>query len=120
MRMLRCGTWTLALMVPAAVSLIAASTLLARAQEASPIVITLTDDKFAPAEVTVPAGKPFTLKVVNQTAAAAEFEAQDLKIEKVMAANSDATVSVRAMEPGKYLFVNEYKEDTVKGYVVVK
>ena len=72
------------------------------------------------AEVTAPAGKPFVLKVLNRSSAAAEFEAKDLKIEKVVAPNSEITVTVRAIEPGTYLFVNEYKEDTVKGHVVVK
>jgi len=112
----RYGSATMALL---ATLLASAATQTVRAED-GPIILTLTDDKFTPAEITVPAGRPFTLKVINQTAAAAEFEAQDLKIEKVMPANSDITVTVRAMEAGKYLFVNEYKEDTVKGYVVVK
>ena len=110
------GSATMALL---ATLLATAATQGVRADD-GPIILTLTDDKFTPAEIAVPAGKQFTLKVFNQTASAAEFEAQDLKIEKVMPANSDITVTVRAMEAGKYLFVNEYKEDTVKGYVVVK
>jgi hypothetical protein len=80
----------------------------------------LKDDKFTPGELDVPAGKPFKLTVRNGDATPAEFEAKDLKIEKVMAGNSEISVSVRPLDPGRYLFVNEYKEDTVNGYVVAK
>jgi hypothetical protein len=29
-------------------------------------------------------------------------------------------VRVKAMDPGKYLFVDEYQEDVAKGYVIVE
>ena len=90
------------------------------AETATPIEITLQADVFAPAEVKAPAGKPFILKFTNKDTAAAEIEAKDLKIEKVVAGNSEIVVRVPAMKPGRYLFVNEYKEDTVKGLVVVE
>jgi Cupredoxin-like domain len=92
----------------------------ASARDPVRVVITLENDTFTPAEVVVPAGTPLKIKIINKTAAAIEFEAKDLKIEKVMPPKSDATVSVRPLRPGRYLFVNEYKEDKVKGYVVVK
>ena len=113
---MRLMTWlALVAVLTSCVTLVRAS-----AEDAAPVVLTITDDTFTPTEITVPAGKAFVLKVINKTAAAAEFEAQDLKIEKVMTGDSDITVSVRAMDPGRYLFVNEYKEDTVKGYLIVK
>ena len=83
------------------------------------IVITLKNDQFTPAEVTLPANTDVTLKFVNDDPAAAEIESKDLKIEKVVAGNSEITVHVHTQEPGRYLFVNEYKEDTVKGYIIV-
>ena len=92
----------------------------ARAEDLVTVVVMLKNDIFTPAEVKVAAGRPFTLKVINQDPIAAEIEAKDLKIEKVMAGNSEITVTVRALEPGRYLFVNEYKEDTVKGFVVAQ
>ena len=91
-----------------------------RAETPAQFEVTLKGDVFSPAEIKVPAGKPFTLKFMNQDAAAAEIEAKDLKIEKIVAGNSDIIARVGAMKPGRYLFVNEYKEDTVKGYVVVE
>ena len=92
----------------------------ARAETGAPIEVTLQADAFAPAEVKVPADKPFVLKFINKDAAAAEIEAKDLKVEKVVAGKSEIIVRVPAMKPGRYLFVNEYKEDTVKGFVVVE
>lgn len=106
----------------AAAALLVASTLgltsAARAEE--PITITLQNDQFTPAEVKIKANTDVTIKFVNADAAAAEIEAKDLKIEKVVAGNSEVTVSVGPQEPGRYLFVNEYKEDTVKGFIVVE
>ena len=92
----------------------------ALAETAAQFEVTLMADVFTPAEVKAPAGKPFTMKFINKDAGAAEIEAKDLKIEKIVAGNSEIIVRVGAMKPGRYLFVNEYKEETVKGYVVVE
>ena len=92
----------------------------ARAETVAPIEVTLQADVFSPAEVKAPANTPFVLKFINKDAAAAEIEAKDLKVEKVVAGKSEIIVRVPAMKPGRYLFVNEYKEDAVKGFVVVE
>jgi len=92
----------------------------ALAADPEPMTITLKADVFTPSEVKAPANQPFVLKFINQDAAAAEIEAKDLKIEKVVAGNGEIIVRVLPMPPGRYLFVNEYKEDTVKGYVTVE
>lgn len=85
-----------------------------------PIEVVLNADAFEPVEIKVPAGAPFVLKFLNKSDAAAEIEAKDLKIEKVVEAGGEIIVNVKAMDAGKYLFVNEYKEDTVKGFIVVE
>ena len=92
------------------------------AMAADPLTITITlkSDVFSPSEVKIPANTEFVLKFVNQDAAAAEIEAKDFKIEKVVAGNSEIIARVKAQAAGRYLFVNEYKEDTVKGYLVVE
>ena len=92
----------------------------ARAETVAPIEVTLQGDAFLPAEVKAPANTPFVLKFINKDSAAAEIEAKDLKVEKVVAGKSEIIVRVPAMKPGRYLFVNEYKEDAVKGFVVVE
>ena len=85
-----------------------------------PLELSYKDKKFTPAEVTVPANTAFTIKVKNLDAKAMEFESKPLKIEKVIAANSEAIVNVRAQKPGKYKFVDEYNEDVAFGNVIVK
>ena len=81
---------------------------------------TLKDKAFTVSEIKVPAGKPFIIKMTNANSAPAELEAKELKIEKAAAGNSTIVVRVKAMEPGKYLFVDEYQEDVAKGYVIVE
>ncbi len=102
-------------------ALFAALTALAIPARAEDVVtVTLKNDVFTPAEVKIPANADVTLKFVNADAAAAEIESKDLKIEKVVAGNSEITVSVAPQEPGRYLFVNEYKEDTVFGHITAE
>ena len=96
------------------------STSPARADEVVTYVLTLENDAFTPADLKIPAGKPFVLKVVNKEKAGVEIEAKDLKIEKVVAAGGEVIAHVKAQKPGRYLLVNEYKEDAVKTDVVVE
>jgi len=90
------------------------------AADPAPIVVTLSTDGFAPAEVKVPAGQSFVLKFVNQSLAAAEIEAKDFKVEKVVPAGGEIIVNVKPQAAGRFLFTNEYKEDTARGFVVVE
>jgi hypothetical protein len=92
----------------------------AHADDVSTIEMTLQNDAFSPAEINAPAGKPFVLKIVNKDAAPAEIESKPLRIEKVAVGNSEIIARVGPQKPGRYLVVNEYKEDTVKAYVVVE
>ena len=91
-----------------------------RAEDIVTYETTLKDKAFTVAEIKVPAGKPFIIKLNNANAAAAELEAKELKVEKPVAANSSIVVRVKAMAPGKYLFVDEYQEEVAKGYVIVE
>jgi Cupredoxin-like domain len=97
-----------------------ATTSLAHAEDLVTYEITLTGAAFDKTEIKVPAGKPFIIKLNNTNAAAAELEAKDLKIEKAAVGKSSIVVRVKAMEPGKYLFVDEYQEDVAKGFVIVE
>ncbi len=82
--------------------------------------ITIKDHKFAPETVEVPAGEKVKLLIKNQDAAAEEFDSHDLKREKVISANSEASVLVGPLKAGEYNFVGEYHEDTAKGKLVAK
>ncbi len=91
-----------------------------RAEDIVTYETTLKDKSFTPAEIKVPANKPFMIKMTNANAAPVELEAKELKIEKVAAGNSSIVVRVKALAPGKYLFVDEYQEDVAKGYVIAE
>jgi len=92
----------------------------AQAQQATEVQISYKDKKFMPAEVTIPANTAVTFKVKNLDAKAMEFESRPLKIEKVIAGNSEAIINVRGQKPGSYKFVDEYNENVAIGTVVVK
>ena len=92
----------------------------ASAEETATVLLTLGSGGFEPKELRIPAGKPVILTVKNESAAAAEFESKDLKVEKVVAAGSQIIVRLKPLTKGRYLFVDEYREATVKGYVVVE
>jgi hypothetical protein len=92
----------------------------AAAEDALSFKMTLENDVFTPAEIKVPANKPFVLKVLNGERTAAEIESGDLKFEKVAPAYTEIILRVRPMRPGRYLLYNEYREDVAKAYVVVE
>lgn len=104
----------------AVLALGAASALTPATAETAQFEVTLKGDVFTPAEIKVAADKAFILKFFNKETGAAEIEAKELKIEKIVPAGGEIIARVGAMKPGRYLFVNEYKEETVKGYVVVE
>jgi hypothetical protein len=91
-----------------------------KAEDAATFTLTLEDHAFMPSEVKVPAGKPFKLTLHNQDSTPAEFESKSLKFEKVMAGSSDVTVNIRALDPGKYEFYDDYHQDEAKGYVIAE
>ena len=89
-------------------------------QEAAVYKIVAKDGKLEPAMIEVPAGKRFKLEVANEGKSAIEFESKDLKQEKVVAPGAKALLSINALKPGEYKFVDEFHEATAKGKIVVK
>jgi plastocyanin len=87
---------------------------------ADEFAVSIKDHHFEPAELQVPAGKEFTLKVTNEDATAEEFESDDFDAEKVIAAHQSAVIRMEALEAGRYEFFGEYHEDTAKGALVAK
>jgi len=97
-----------------------AATGAANAQAATEIQLSYKDKKFDPAEISAPANTPIVIKLRNLDAKPMEFESKSLKIEKVVAGSSDATINVRAQKSGRYEFVDEYNEKVARGALVVK
>jgi plastocyanin len=88
------------------------------ADDAAQVDLTIKDHHFTPAEIHVPAGKPTVLVVRNEDATAEEFDSSALKVEKVIAGGTHATIRLRPLGPGRYPFMGEYHEETAKGVVI--
>jgi Cupredoxin-like domain len=91
----------------------------ARADDAVNVQITLKDHKFSPAEPHAPAGKPIVITVKNLDAAPAEFESNMLRVEKVVTGGAMITMRIRALEPGRYRFFDDFHPET-EGFLVVQ
>lgn len=74
------------------------------------IQVTYSKGQFQPSELQAPANKPITIRVKNLDAKAMEFESKSLRVEKVVAANGEAIVNVRAQKPGRYEFYDDFNE----------
>lgn len=84
------------------------------------IAVTIENNRFSPAEVKVPAGKPFVLVVTNKDAKPEEFESKELRIEKVIPGGKTANIRVRALKPGTYPFFGEFNPKTAQGRIVAE
>jgi plastocyanin len=82
---------------------------------ADPIKLTIKDHRFAPSEVTVPAGERFRIEVENQDATPAEFESSDLRVEKIVVPGGRITVMAGPLKPGTYKFFDDYHPDLATG-----
>jgi heme/copper-type cytochrome/quinol oxidase subunit 2 len=81
-----------------------------QAQQATEIQLSYSKGQFQPSEVRAPADKPVTFRVKNLDAKAMEFESPSLRVEKVVAANSEGVINVRALKPGRYEFYDDFNE----------
>ena len=99
---------------------ITASALFIMPAYASDYVLTLKDNQFSPKELEIPAGQKVKVIVKNQDSTPAEFESHDLKREKIISGNSQATIFLGPLDAGKYEFFDEFHEDTTRGFVIVK
>src|SRR5262245_32097303 len=82
--------------------------------------LVIRDHRFEPAEIKVPANKRVAITVSNEDATPEEFESPALKVEKVIAGKSKATVRVGPLKPGRYDFVGEYNAKTAKGTLIAE
>jgi heme/copper-type cytochrome/quinol oxidase subunit 2 len=89
------------------------------AQQATEIQVTYSKGQFQPSEVRAPADKPITFRVKNLDAKAMEFESKSLRVEKVVAANSEGVINVRALKPGRYEFYDDFN-DKARGALTVQ
>ncbi len=106
----------------AAASLLLAGALAAapaQAQQPVSISISVKNHRFEPAQISAPANVPIMLRVKNLDATPMEFESVSLRVEKVVAGNSEGVVRLRPLSPGSYKFFDDFHQET-NGVLVVR
>jgi hypothetical protein len=73
-----------------------------------------------PAELHVPAGKPFFLVVSNEEDTPDEFEANSPPLEKVILPGSQGRIRVRPLAPGRFTFFDDFHPGTPRGVIVAE
>ncbi len=76
--------------------------------------------RFTPQTITVPANRPFKIKIVNTSKEAIEFESFKLNREKVVGAGETITITVPGLKPGSYDFYDDFHQDVSQGTIVAK
>jgi hypothetical protein len=82
----------------------------ALAQQAAEVQLSYSNGAFQPSEVRAPADHPVVFRVKNLGAKAMEFESKSLRVEKVVAGNSEGVINVRALKPGRYEFYDDFNQ----------
>ena len=86
----------------------------------NPVVsLSISNGKFEPHEVTVPAGQKVELHVHNGEAKPADFESEAMHREKVVLPGKDIVVYVGPLRAGSYDFFDDFNPSN-RGVLVVK
>ena len=81
--------------------------------------VEIKDHLFFPSRITIPAEQKVKLIIHNFDATPEEFDSFTLNREKVVFANSVATIYIGPLKPGEYQFVGKYNPNSARGTVVV-
>ena len=90
------------------------------AQEAITLQISIKNHRFSPSELKAPANSPVTLAVRNLDPTPEEFESRTLRVEKVVAGNSEITIQLRPLSPGRYRFYGDFNQATAQGALIAE
>jgi hypothetical protein len=82
--------------------------------------INFENHQWKPLTLTVPAGKPLEIKVVNQSTETIEFESFKLNREKSVTPGGTITVPLPALSVGSYDFYDDFHQDVPEGTIVAK
>jgi hypothetical protein len=82
--------------------------------------LVIRSHRFAPAELTIPAGQKVRLVIENQDPTAEEFESYQLNREKIVPANGRIVVFVGPLKPGRYEFFGEFNPATARGWLIAR
>jgi plastocyanin len=78
------------------------------------------DHHFTPQNVTVAAGQPLVIKVVNTSLETIEFESFKLNREKAVSPGETIVVHLPALSAGSYDFYDDFHQDVPEGSIVAQ
>lgn len=116
----RPATVTRRLAIAMAAQLIGLAVMPAHAVEVASYEVVAKEGRLFPEVLNVPAGVKLRLTLRNEGKTAIEFENLVLRVEKIVAPDSAATVTVQPLKPGSYVFVDDFHAETAKMQVVAK
>jgi hypothetical protein len=88
--------------------------------ENSETQIRFENRRFTPQTLTVPAGQPLMIRVLNSSKETIEFESFKLNLEKVVDPGGQINVRLPALSAGTYDFYDDFHNDVPQGSIVAK
>ena len=88
--------------------------------DTAPLDIRFENHQFSPQNLTVPAGQPLVIRVINASKETIEFESFKLNREKAMAPGETIYVHLPALSPGTYDFYDDFHQDVPEGTIVAR
>lgn len=82
--------------------------------------VVLKNNVFSPDVIVIPAGEKAQLLVKNEDSTPEEFESHELRREKIIPGNSQATIFLDALDSGEYPFFGEFHQDTAQGKIIAE
>lgn len=87
--------------------------------DSAPLELSIKNQAFSPATLTIPADTRVEIRIHNQDALPAEFESYDFNREKVVPGGSKVVLYVGPLKPGTYQFFNDFHPAST-GKLIVK
>ena len=100
--------------------LVAFSAAIIRAGEEPVFTIEFKDGTVSPLRLEVPANQRFQLNLINTGDTPAEFESNELRKEKVLAAKTTSILVFRTLDPGEYPFFDDFHPDAPQAVLIAK
>lgn len=82
--------------------------------------LSLSDHRFTPTEITIPANTRVRLLVTNNDNSPEEFHSDSLHREKIIGAKRTGKINIGPLAPGTYSFMGEFHMRTAQGRIIVK
>lgn len=91
-----------------------------KADETPTVTIEFHDGTVSPTRLEVPANRRFRIELHNTGITPAEFESAELRLEKVLAPQSNSVLVIHTLDPGQYTFFDDFHPNAPKAVLIAK